>query len=125
MLVPNLIVINYPKPTSGANALTHVQTLSKNLIIWHTQTQQQSTERKGAVVMCPTFAIYLIKTHPPSNEQATGPMTKSRMHTMKEWVLRSICLSYSFFIFWLKNGFMVFGFWPLTFCVSFSTHQKP
>jgi hypothetical protein len=22
MLVPNLIVINYPKPTSGANALT-------------------------------------------------------------------------------------------------------
>jgi hypothetical protein len=27
MLVPNLIVINYPKPTSGANALTHKDTI--------------------------------------------------------------------------------------------------
>jgi hypothetical protein len=27
MLVPNLIVINYPKPTSGANALTTITIL--------------------------------------------------------------------------------------------------
>jgi hypothetical protein len=25
MLVPNLIVINYPKPTTGANALTSIK----------------------------------------------------------------------------------------------------
>jgi hypothetical protein len=32
MLVPNLIVINYPKPTSGANALT--LTNQRDLFVW-------------------------------------------------------------------------------------------
>jgi hypothetical protein len=43
MLVPNLIVINYPKPTTGANALTPPQPKPPRRHVTETAAAQSST----------------------------------------------------------------------------------